>query len=113
MEISDLPAVNATLNSTCALLLSVGLILIKSGRRKAHQRVMIAALFTSLLFLTTYLVYHFNVGSVAYPYYDWTRPIYFAILIPHVILAVVMTPFILLLVFRALRGEFDRHKRLQ
>jgi uncharacterized membrane protein YozB (DUF420 family) len=73
---------------------------------------MIAALVASAVFLTTYLIYHYQVGSVPYPYYDWTRPLYFAILIPHVILAAVMVPFIITAVWFALRGQFERHRRI-
>jgi len=58
------------------------------------------------------LVYHFKVGSVPYPYHDWTRTAYFAILIPHVILAAVMVPFIIVAVRYALKGRYDRHRKL-
>ena len=73
---------------------------------------MLAALATSALFLASYLVYHARVGSVPYPRHDWTRPVYFGILIPHVILAGVMVPFILLAVLHAWRRRFDRHVRI-
>lgn len=73
---------------------------------------MIAALSVSALFLVTYVIYHAEVGSIPYPHHDWTRPVYFVILIPHVILAAVMVPFILTIVWRAWRGEFVKHKRL-
>ena len=112
MTLSDLPAVNATLNLISAILLSFGFYFIKKGRVPIHKRFMISAAITSALFLITYLIYHYNVGSVPYPYHDWTRPLYFAILIPHVILAGVMTPFILLLLYFALRGKFEKHKKL-
>ena len=112
MTLSDLPAVNATLNLISAILLSFGFYFIKKGRVPIHKRFMISAAITSALFLITYLIYHYNVGSVPYPYRDWTRPLYFAILIPHVILAGVMTPFILLLLYFALSSKFERHKKL-
>jgi uncharacterized membrane protein YozB (DUF420 family) len=73
---------------------------------------MLSALVSSALFLASYLIYHAQVGSVPYPHHDWSRPIYFAILIPHVILAAVMTPFIIAAVVFALRGQFERHKRI-
>ena len=73
---------------------------------------MIAALITSVLFLTSYVVYHVNAGSVPYLKEDWTRPLYFAVLIPHVILAIVQLPFIIVLVWHAWHKSFDRHKRL-
>ena len=73
---------------------------------------MIGALAASILFLISYLIYHSQVGSVPYPYHDWTRPVYFAILIPHVILAAVNVPFVLIIVRRAWRGDFERHRAL-
>ncbi|MDH3939232.1 MAG: DUF420 domain-containing protein, partial [candidate division Zixibacteria bacterium] len=63
-------------------------------------------------FLTCYLIYHAEVGSVPYPHHDWTRPLYFAILVPHVILAALMVPFILITVWLAWREKFIRHRRL-
>jgi uncharacterized membrane protein YozB (DUF420 family) len=73
---------------------------------------MLAALISSALFLTSYLIYHYSVGSVPYPRHDWTRIVYFAILIPHVILAAVMVPFILSAVYFAWKRQFDRHTRV-
>ena len=112
MKVGDLPTLNACLNLLSAVLLTFGYVNIKKRRKQIHKRFMIAALVSSALFLTSYLIYHYQVGSVPYPYHDWTRPIYFVVLIPHVILAAVMTPFIVILVWRALREDFVRHKRL-
>ena len=112
MNVSDLPTLNAALNTITAVLLLYGFVLIKSGRREKHKKIMISALVSSGLFLTSYLFYHYNVGSVPYQRYDWTRTLYFAILIPHTILAVVMLPFIIVAVWRALHSQFDKHKRI-
>ncbi len=112
MTVTDLPALNATLNGISAILLALGYYKIRSGNRDAHRKVMFAALVCSILFLASYLIYHFNVGSAGYPHHDWTRPIYFAILIPHVILAAVNVPLIVLVVRRAYTGELDRHRSL-
>ena len=112
MSITDLPATNAFLNGLCTIFLLLGFIYIKRGDIKTHQKCMVTALTLSALFLTSYLIYHSQVGSVPYPHRDWTRPIYFAILIPHIILAAVNLPFIIALVWRAYKGEFDRHRRL-
>lgn len=112
MSLNDLPTVNALLNLLSATLLLGGFIYIKRGQRDTHKKFMLAALACSGLFLSSYLIYHFNVGSVPYPYHDWTRPLYFAILIPHVILAVLMTPFIFVLVRRAFREDFGKHRKL-
>lgn len=73
---------------------------------------MLAALVSSGLFLISYLIYHYYVGSVPYPYHDWTRPLYFIVLIPHVILAGLMTPFIFTIVILAFRENFEKHRRL-
>jgi uncharacterized membrane protein YozB (DUF420 family) len=113
MSYSDLPTLNAILNLISSVLLIAGYFQIKKkNNRLLHKKIMIGALITSVLFLTSYVIYHFKVGSVPYPHYDWTRTIYFTILIPHVILAAVMAPFIIVAVWFALRGQFDRHKRL-
>ena len=112
MSVEDLPTLNAILNSISAVLLTLGFVHIKRGQRERHRKFMLAALVTSVLFLTSYLIYHSQVGSVKYPYYDWTRPVYFAILIPHVILAAVMTPFILIAVWHALHARFEKHRRI-
>lgn len=112
MNLTDLPALNATLNSITAILLLYGFILIRRKEIQKHKRVMLSALGTSIFFLTSYLIYHFNVGSVPYPHHDWTRPLYFAILIPHTILATVMTPFIVVAVWRALHEDYEKHKKI-
>jgi len=113
MSYTDLPAVNAVLNSICTILLIGGYIYIKKKRnRAAHKKFMLAAVVTSAIFLTTYLLYHYHAGSVPYPYHNWTRPVYFAILIPHVILAAVMVPFILAALWLALKEKFDIHVKL-
>lgn len=103
---------NASLNLISAFLLLKGYLKIRRGDRDGHRRFMIAALISSGLFLLSYLIYHYQVGSVSYPYHDWTRTLYFVILIPHIILAALMVPFIVLAVTFALREKFDRHTRI-
>ena len=112
MDFGVLAHVNAALNTTSAAFLLAGFLQIKGGHHATHKKLMLAALASSALFLTSYLIYHYNVGSVPYPHQDWTRPVYFAILIPHVILAALMVPFILMMVWWALRDAFDKHRRL-
>lgn len=112
MNVSNLPTLNAALNALSALLLIMGYREIRRGDRERHRKWMIGALAASILFLISYLIYHSQVGSVPYPYHDWTRPVYFAILIPHVILAAVNVPFVLIIVRRAWRGDFERHRAL-
>ena len=112
MNFSGLPTVNALLNAITAAFLIAGRVQIKRGRQDLHKRFMITALTTATMFLIFYLIYHYQVGSVKYPHHDWTRPLYFAILITHTILATVMVPFIVTAVVFALKGKFDKHKRL-
>lgn len=113
IDYSIFPPINATLNGLSTVLLIVGFLLIKSGRRKAHQAVMIGALVSSALFLACYLTYHYGAGHTEFPKeYPVARKIYFSILIPHILLAVVNLPFIILLVIAAARGNFAKHKRL-
>jgi uncharacterized membrane protein YozB (DUF420 family) len=103
---------NASLNLMSAFLLLAGNVKIKRGDQVGHRSIMIAALISSGLFLLSYVVYHCRVGSVPYPHHDWTRMLYFIILVPHVVLAAAMVPFILLAVYFALQEEFDRHTRI-
>lgn len=112
MTASELPALNAVLNGCSLVLLVIGYVYIKRGNQSAHKRFMLSALVSSALFLTSYLIYHAEAGSTPYPYHDWTRPVYFAVLIPHVILAAVMVPFIVLAVYFALRRNFVNHTRI-
>jgi uncharacterized membrane protein YozB (DUF420 family) len=112
MSASDLPTVNAVLNASSSLMLLLGFIAIKRKQQITHQKLMLAALVASALFLISYLIYHAQVGSVPYPHHDWTRPIYFIILIPHVILAAVMVPFIILAVWHALRRRYEKHRHI-
>lgn len=112
MMFSDLPTLNASLNFISLLLLIAGYLQIRKGNEAAHKKIMLGALTASTLFLTSYLIYHSQVGSVPYPYDDWTRPLYFTILIPHVILAAVLVPFVIRLVYLALSAQLEKHKWL-
>ncbi|MBD3377196.1 DUF420 domain-containing protein [candidate division KSB1 bacterium] len=112
MPVSYLPSLNAFLNGVATFFLIFGFVAIKQKHAHVHKRLMLAALFASALFLTFYLIYHAQVGSVGYPHYDWTRPLYFAILIPHIIMAAVMVPFIFALVWLAFNKRFHAHKQL-
>jgi uncharacterized membrane protein YozB (DUF420 family) len=112
MTVHDLPTVNAILNATSAVLLLAGYLLIKNGRREAHQRVMFAALVSSSLFLTSYIVYHAQVGSVRYRHTGPIRSLYFFILITHVTLAFAIVPLVIVTVTRAWRERFDAHRRI-
>ena len=112
MSIGDLPLVNACLNATSTFLLLSGYWLIRSGNRTAHKRVMITALATSSLFLISYLVYHYNVGSVRFTGQGWARTLYFAVLGSHTILAITVPPLAIITLVRALSDRFDRHRKI-
>ena len=112
MTLSDLPALNATLNATSAVLLVTAWILIKRGRWIAHRNVMLAAVSTSVLFLISYLVYHAQVGSVRFTKQGPIRTIYFAILLTHTVLAAVILPLVLVTLSRGLSAKYDRHRRI-
>jgi putative membrane protein len=112
MTISDLPALNATLNSLAAILLLAGWWFITHLRRGAHRASMISAVVVSALFLTSYVVYHANTGSRPFPGTGPVRGVYFTILITHIILAAAIVPMVLMTVSRALKGRFDRHVRI-
>lgn len=112
MNYSLLPHLNALLNATSGVLLVAGFIFILRHRVRAHLTCMIAALSVSTLFLVSYLVYHYNHGSTRFAGQGFVRPVYFAILISHTILAAAIVPLIILTVRRAVRGEFGRHMRL-
>jgi uncharacterized membrane protein YozB (DUF420 family) len=106
MSVSDLPALNAVLNGISFVLLLGGYMAIKRRDKTLHKKFMVSALISSALFLVSYVTYHYLVGSIPYPYHDWTRPVYFTILIPHVILAGLMGPFIVIAVRFAFKEEF-------
>jgi len=113
MTVHDLPAVNASLNGLSAVFIIIGWVLIKTQRTRAHIVAMSCALATSTLFLACYLTYHFNVRAVThFTAQGLVRPMYFALLISHTILAGVALPLVVLTVVPALRARYDKHRRL-
>jgi uncharacterized membrane protein YozB (DUF420 family) len=112
MAVSDLPAVNATLNAIAAVLLVVGYVLVRRGHVQHHRRVMLAAFTTSALFLVSYVIYHANAGSRAFQGQGAIRMMYFAILITHVVLAAAIVPLALITLNYGLRARFDPHVRI-
>ncbi len=112
MDVGDLPHLNASLNAVAAVLLVIGWILIRNKRIAAHRAVMIAAVVTSALFLVSYVIYHAQVGSRPYPGTGILRAVYFAILIPHVILAAAVLPLAIVTLRRGLVRDDRRHRRI-
>lgn len=112
MSISDLPTLNAILNSISAILLTVGYVFIKQKNRNAHRVCMVSAFATSTLFLISYLVYHFNVGSVKFQGQGAIRTVYLAILLTHTVLAAAIVPMIFVTFARTLKGNFSQHRKI-
>jgi uncharacterized membrane protein YozB (DUF420 family) len=112
LSIAALPLVNATLNGIAMVLLVTGYILIRRGQRDAHRIVMLSAFATSVLFLLSYVVYHAHAGSRPFTGQGPIRPVYFTILISHIILAALIPPLAAVTLWQAFRGRFDRHVRI-
>jgi uncharacterized membrane protein YozB (DUF420 family) len=112
MTIDQLPHVNALLNATSAVLLTAGFVCIVRRRVAAHRACMLAAFVTSAVFLTCYLIYHFQVGHVTFSGHGAIRAVYLTILASHVILAVAVLPLAMVTLYRAFRTDFARHRRI-
>jgi putative membrane protein len=108
----NLPTLNALLNTLCTALLVAAFVQIKRGNIEAHRRLVLMALATSILFLVSYLTYHANFGSKRFPGTGWIRPLYFAILLSHTILAAVIVPLVIVTVRRGLRMDRPRHRAI-
>jgi uncharacterized membrane protein YozB (DUF420 family) len=112
MDLSMFPSLNAGLNATSAVFLLAGYLFIRNGRRGAHRACMLVAVTASALFLVSYLIYHYSVGVTAFAGQGWIRPVYFAILGTHTLLAIVIVPLVTVTLVRALRGRFVLHKQI-
>lgn len=110
--VSYLPHINACLNGTSAILLLSGYSFIRSGNVAAHRACQVSALIVSLLFLASYLTYHYSHGTTRFQGTGIARPIYFTILTTHTILAIVIVPLVALTFYRAVRNDFGRHRRI-
>lgn len=107
-----LPTLNAVLNSLAGVLLVLGFVFIKQKKVAQHRACMLAAFGVSAVFLVSYLIHHAQVGSVPFKGPAALRPVYFAILIPHVILAAAVVPLALTTIYRGLKGNVQKHKPL-
>ncbi len=110
--IGFLPSLNATLNLTAAILIGTGFYFIKRKNIHAHKLCMVAALMVSALFLTSYLFYHYHVGSVRFTKQGWIRSVYFPLLISHTLLAAIVLPMVLRTAFLSFKGRFASHVRI-
>jgi uncharacterized membrane protein YozB (DUF420 family) len=116
LTIQDFPHINAGLNASSAVLLIIGILLIKRGRWRAHAVMMILASLVSAAFLACYLLYHYKTGEQSTKHMTWLPPwlriIYLLILFPHLLLAFVMLPMIIMTHYRAYRRQWERHRRI-
>ena len=109
MSVSDLPALNASLNGVATVFLAAGYVFIRRRQIQAHRASMLAAVTASALFLISYVIYHANAGSRPFTGTGPIRAVYFVILITHIVLAAAIVPMVLMTLARALRKRFDRH----
>jgi len=107
-----LPSLNALLNASSATLLVAGYLFLRRRNITAHRACMLGAVVASAAFFISYAIYHAHAGTTKFAGTGWVRPIYFAILISHTLLAAVIIPMVLLTLVRALRGDFARHRAI-
>jgi uncharacterized membrane protein YozB (DUF420 family) len=112
IPISYFPAIDAALNATSALLLSIGYVFVRRGNVRAHKACMLSAVITSTLFLVCYLWYHAHHGVTRFPGRGSVRALYFTLLTSHTVLAVIIVPLVGVTLYRAWREMFDRHRHI-
>lgn len=110
--VQQLPALNAFLNSISTLLILSGYVAIRKKKYKVHMKFMLTAFITSSLFLISYLVYHHYAGDTPFPGQGWIRPVYFTILISHIILSAFVVPLVLTSYYFAFSGKFKTHRKV-
>jgi putative membrane protein len=110
--LSFLPPIYATINGITAVVLVAGVLAIKNGKRKLHERLMTAAIALSVAFLVMYVAYHMTSDSTKFGGEGIIRPIYFFLLITHIILSIAVIPIVLITYVRALANKFDKHKKI-
>ena len=108
----DLPLINACLNGLSTILLISGFIAIKKKKEDTHKKLMISAFITSGVFLACYLYYHFTAGHFKFTGEGTIRTIYFLILVPHILLAMIMLPMIIMTFLRAFKGQWEKHRKI-
>jgi putative membrane protein len=112
LDVSWMPALNAVLNSISAVLLVAGWRFIRAKNMLAHRTAMISAMASSTVFLVSYIIYHSLHGDTKFAGTGWLRPVYFAILISHIVLSAVIVPGALAAFWFAFRKQFERHKKV-
>lgn len=112
MNINILPMINAGLNGLSAILLLTGYTFIRRGNRESHRLCMVAAFIVSIVFLVSYLVHHALAGIIYYPGHGWSKILYETILTTHTILAVTVPVLAIITLRRALKGNFEKHRKI-
>lgn len=112
VDVSALPLLNASLNGASGIFLAIGYVFIRRGQVKAHRFCMLSAFVLSALFLISYVTYHAFAGSTSFTGQGVIRPIYFTILISHIILATIVLPLALTTLSRAWQGTFIQHRKI-
>lgn len=107
-----LPPIYASINGFTAVLLIAGVLAIKNGKRKLHENIMKTAIGCSVAFLLMYVAYHMTADSTKFGGEGTIKYIYFFILLTHIVLSIVVIPFVLITYVRALAQRFDKHKKL-
>jgi putative membrane protein len=112
IDVQDLSHVIALLNGASAFALGLGFFFIRRGRWRRHRACMLTAVGLSAAFLVVYVIYKANAGFARFGGEGWIRPVYFTILIAHIMGAVAIVPLVPIALVRALRGRFDAHRRI-
>lgn len=112
LPLSFFPALNASLNAICTILLLTGYSFIRREKILAHKACMASAFVCSAVFLGSYVYFHLHAGVIRFGGHGWIRPVYLTLLVSHTILAIVIVPLILVTLVRALRQRFDRHRAI-
>jgi putative membrane protein len=106
------PTLNASLNASSAVFLTLGYVFIRARRVQAHKKCMLTAFACSTVFLVSYVLYHLQAGVVRFQGQGWIRPVYFTLLGTHTVLAVTVVPLALITLVRGLRSNFERHRAI-
>jgi uncharacterized membrane protein YozB (DUF420 family) len=112
IPLASLPAINASLNGICTMLLLLGYFCIRTGKIRWHRFCMISAFCCSMLFLVLYVYFHLHAGIIRFSGQGWVRDVYFAILVPHTILAIAIVPLVLITLWRGLKEKFAQHRAI-
>lgn len=107
-----LPPIYATINGMTAILLVIAVFQIRKGNRKMHERLMKTAIICSVLFLVMYVAYHMTSDSTPYGGEGFIKYVYYFILLTHILLSIIVIPFVLITYVRAISGQFYMHRKI-